>query len=220
MLTSFTPMRRWSVLALVAVLGLAVTLVVTSASSASSGQAVAAKKKCKKGKKSAEAAKKHKCRKKKARPPQTQTQPAVPAAPGPLVRATLTWTASDDVDLHAFDSSGNQAGYGESNEVENTIPSSTFSGDVQTAGSESFTDDIFVVGGSANREFGYVACLWDDDAQTDYTASFTGVTRDGTTVARSLAGTPSDGPDAYAITLPGGPGVPSNLNQVCLFPPM
>jgi len=55
-------------------------------------QAVAAKKKCKKGKKSAVTAKKKKCK---------RGQQVVLAAPAPLVRATLSWSAFNEVDLHA-----------------------------------------------------------------------------------------------------------------------
>jgi hypothetical protein len=216
---SSTSARRWSVLVLAALLGLAMTFATTTASSARSGDAVAAKKKCKKkkGKKSAAAAKKKKCKKKKQQP-QPPAQPVAPPAPQALVRATLSWTSDNDVDLHAFDSTGNHAGYGTGGQIENTIPNSSFSGDVQTAGSESFTDNIFVPGGPSNREFAYVACLWNvDNADINYTVTFTGVARDGSTVTRTLQGTPSNGPDAIPIPMPGGPTVP-DPDETCNFP--
>jgi hypothetical protein len=114
---SSNPVRRWSLLALVAVLGMAVTFATTNASSASGAQAAAAKKKCKKkGKKAAEAAKK-KCKKKK-KSPAPVPQP-VPAPTGPVVRAEVSWTVTGvldeaDIDLHAF-SSGAHTGYSEVN---------------------------------------------------------------------------------------------------------
>jgi hypothetical protein len=211
--------RRWSLIALIALLGLAVTVATTSSSGASSGHAVAAKKKCKKkkGKKSATAAKKKKCKRKKQQQPQQPQQPqSPPSSPSAVVRASLSWTSDNDVDLHVFDSSGNDAGYGSGGEIENTIPNSSFSGDVQTAGSESFTDNIFVVGGSTNREFGYVACLWDVESDSDYSVTFSAVSKDGSTVTRTLQGTPSDGSDAFAIPMPGGPTVP-DPEEICDF---
>jgi hypothetical protein len=76
------PARRWSVLALIALLGLAVTFISSSASSASPGHAMAAKKKCKKKHKSAATAKK-KCKKKHAVVPPV-TPPSPPSNPTPL----------------------------------------------------------------------------------------------------------------------------------------
>jgi hypothetical protein len=197
-----------------------VTVATTSASGASSSHAIAAKKKhkCKKkGKKSGSVAKK-KCKRKKQQPqqPQPQQPQPLPSSPSAVVRASLSWTSDNDVDLHVFDSSGNDAGYGSGGEIENTIPNSSFSGDVQTAGSESFTDNIFVMGGSTNREFGYVACLWDVESDSDYSVTFTAVTKDGSTVTRTLQGTPSDGSDAFAIPMPGGPTVP-DPEEICDF---
>jgi hypothetical protein len=125
---SSTSARRWSVLALAALLGLAMTLATTTASSARSGDAVAAKKKCKKkkGKKSATAAKK-KCKKKKSPAPAPTPVSEPPAPQGPVVRADVTWTVTDvtdeaDIDVHAF-SNGAHTGYDEvSSTEENQIP--------------------------------------------------------------------------------------------------
>jgi hypothetical protein len=194
------PARRWGQVALVALLGLTLALVTVSAGNASArhaGHAVAAKKKCKKKKhRSASVAKKKKCKKKHAAPPVT---PVV--TPAPLVRATLSWTADDEVDLHVFDASGNHAGWVNPTGVVNNIPNARHNGDAGPGGpSETFTDDIFVVGGPSNREFAYVACLYDGPDPDPYGATFQGVTRDGGTTTLPL-----DGPALYRITAPGGP---------------
>jgi hypothetical protein len=209
------PARRWGRIGLAALLGLTLALVTVSAGHASNrgaGHAVAAKKKCKKkGKKSAAAAKKKKCKK---------VHHVVLPAPAPLVRATLTWTTFNEVDLHAFDPSGNHAGWAQTGPstfgVVNNIPNARHSGDSggPSGGTESFTDDIYVVGGPSNREFSYVACLYDFTATSDYTATFTGVSKGGTTTTLPLEGTPSDGTDVYTISVPGGPAVP-NPASVC-----
>lgn len=200
------PARRPGGIALVALLGLTLALVTVTAGHARAGQpghAVAAKKKCKKkGKKSATAAKKKKCKK---------VHKVVLPAPGPLVRATLSWTASDEVDLHAFDSSGNHSGWDFGLDgVVNNIPNARHNGDAggSSGGTETFTDDIFVVGGPSNREFSYIACLY-DNAPGDYTATFTGVSKGGATTNRAL-----DGPGVYTLSVPGGPAVPNPLT-VC-----
>jgi hypothetical protein len=182
-------------MALVAVLGVAVVVETGSASAAPSGHAVTAKKlKCKKKKSSAAAAKKKKkCKK---------VHSVVLPAPAPLVRATIAWTANFEVDLHAFDSSGNHAGWNDTLlSVENHIPNAHHNGDAGPGGpSESFTDDINVVGGPSNRQFVYVACLFDGPGTGAYTANFTGVTAGGITTPLSL-----DGPGIYRIIEPGGP---------------
>jgi hypothetical protein len=123
------PARRWSLLALVALLGLAVTFATTSASGASSGHAVAAKKKhgCKKkkGKKSAAAAKK-KCKHKKTPAP---TSPVLTPPKGPIERIRITWTGGADVDVHAW-SNGLHDGWNETLGTEGAyelqIPGTTF----------------------------------------------------------------------------------------------
>jgi hypothetical protein len=202
--------RRWIVVALVALLGLVVAAGGSSAVASGSGHAVAAKK-CKKHKRSAAAAKKKKCK---------RVHRVVLPAPGPLVRATLSWSANDEVDLHAFDASGNHAGWDfnvnpPNGTLVNNIPNARHNGDVGPGGpSETFTDDIFVAGGPSNREFSYVACLYSVPSGADYTATFTGVTRDGHSTTLPLAATPSDGSDVYTLTTPGGPAIP-NPGGVC-----
>jgi hypothetical protein len=195
------PARRFGRITLVALLGLTLALVTVSAGHANAsvwhkaGATTAKKKKCKKKHRSAASAKKKKCKKKHAAPPVT---PVV--LPAPLVRATLSWTADDEVDLHAFDASGNHAGWVNPTGVVNNIPNARHNGDAGPGGpSETFTDDIFVVGGTSNREFAYVACLY-DDGDVPYDATFQGVTRDGGTTTLPL-----DGPNIYRITAPGGP---------------
>lgn len=201
---------RLVLVALVAVLGFAV-LGGSNAIAGGDEQAVAAKKKCKKGKKSAVTAKK----KKKCK----RAQQVLLPAPAPLVRATLSWSAFNEVDLHAYDASGNHAGWSQPNSsgtlVQN-IPNAHHSGDSggPTGGTESFTDDIYVLGGPSNREFSYIACLYAVTSGANYTATFTGVSRSGTAITRELQGTPGDGRDAYVITPPGGPPVPS-VSSVC-----
>ena len=151
--------RRWSVLALVAVLGLAVTFAATSASSgASSGQAVAAKKKCKKkGKRSAASAKKKKCKKKKA------VTPPAPLTRNAGVIASITWDTPDEVDLHVFDSSGNHDYY---NPEDSTIPDAMDNDQEPPdgGGPETFFDSQ----SPSTRTFTYYVCLYgyDDMLQT------------------------------------------------------
>src|SRR5262245_17932736 len=202
------PVRHWGRLAVAALLGMTLALAAVSAghaSTRSAGHAVAAKK-CKKKKHSASSAKKkHKCKKVHRLP-----------LPAPLIRATLTWTASDEVDLHAFDAGGNHAGWGETSPgnfgVVNNIPNARHGGDSggPTGGTETFTDDIFVVGGPSNREFSYIACLYDDTPTgNSYTATFNGVSRGGATTNLTL-----DGPGIWVLSVPGGPGLPNPLT-VC-----
>jgi len=187
---------------LVALLGLVLSLAVIGAGNASgrgTGHAVMAKK-CKKKKKhsASSAKKKHKCKK---------VQHLVLPAPGPLVRATLSWSAADEVDLHAFDASGNHAGWdrnanGGIGGVVNNIPSAHHNGDIGPGGpSETFTDDIFATGSASNREFAYVACLF-NTVPGPYQATFKGVTRDGTLTTLTF-----DGPSIFKVTAPGGPSV-------------
>jgi hypothetical protein len=201
------PARHWGRLTLVALLGLTLGLATVSAGQASSrgaGHAVAAKKCKKKKKHSASSAKKKKCKK---------VHHVVLPAPAPLVRATLSWTASDEVDLHAFDPSGNHAGWDFGVDgVVNNIPNARHNGDSggPSGGTETFTDDIFVVGGPSNREFSYIACLYDNTPTgNSYTASFTGVSKGGTTTNLAL-----DGPGIYTVSVPGGPALPNPLT-VC-----
>jgi hypothetical protein len=107
-------------------------------------------KKCKKGFKKI----KGKCKKKKkAKAP---AAPALPA-PGPQKRISITWTTPLDIDLLVIDAAGNVAGPSGIPGV-TSIPNSTFSGDITNGGTESFTDNAFVKGGSSNREFKYLVC--------------------------------------------------------------
>jgi hypothetical protein len=196
------PARRWGRIGLVALLGLTLALVTVSAGHAKAGHAVAAKKKCKKKHRSASSAKKKKCKKKVHR--------VVLPAPGPVVRASLTWSASDEVDLHAFDPSGNHAGWDFGvNGVVNNIPSAHHNGDIGPAGgTESFTDDIYVVGGPSNREFTYVACLTNFPSPDPYSATFSAVSKDGSTDSRSLSG-----PGIWVVGFPGGPAISEGTAQ-------
>ena len=177
--SSSRPGRRWVVIALVALLALAVAIPAESAG-ASPGRAVAAKK-CKK--------KKHrKCKKHH-----------VLAIPGPLVRATISWP-SGEVDLHAFDASGNRSGVvfpcsTQPCPIVEGIPNAVHSPDVNFGGTETFTDNIFVQGGVTNREFAYAVCFY-----TSTTVTFTGVNKFGQ--SNSLAITDTAG-GLHFLTIPG-----------------
>lgn len=193
------PARRWGQIGLVALLGLTLALVTVTTGHASAGHAVTAKKKCKKKHRSASSAKKKKCKKK--------LHQVVLPAPAPLVRGTLSWSpASSEIDLHAFDASGNHAGWDfnvnpPNGSLVNNIPNARHNGDVGALGpSESFNDDIYVIGGPSNREFSYVACIYGPDD-----ATFTGVTRGGQSSSVSLSG-----PDAISLTTAGSPPIPFN----------
>jgi hypothetical protein len=188
--------RRWVVIALVALLGLAVTAVGSNSAASGAGRdAVAAKKKCKKHKRSASSAKKKKCKKKH-----------VLSLPGPLVRGSITWS-SGQIDLHAFDSSGNRSGivFPCSDAVcpiSEGIPNATHSPDV-AGGTESFTDNIFVRGGAANREFAYALCFYDNAS-----VSFTGVNALGQSQTLPVNGNAGE---LHTLTLPTGPTVPASF---------
>jgi hypothetical protein len=197
--------RRWGQIGLVALLGLTLALVTVSAGQAKPGHVVVAKKKrCKKKKKhhsASSAKKKGKCKK---------VHHVVLPAPAPMTRATLSWSADDEVDLHALDASGNQAGwdFGVDGLV-NNIPNARHTGDAGPGGpSETFIDDIFVVGGPSNREFSYVACLVGLPNPDPYTAAFTLVTKDGTSASRTL-----DGPAIWVLMVPGGPPISDTQAQ-------
>jgi hypothetical protein len=152
--------RRWSLVALVALLGLAVAFATTSASSANAGHAVAAKKKCKKKHKSAAEAKKKKCKKKK----KVVTPPPAP----PLTRAagtiaSITWDTPDEVDLHVFDSSGNHDFYSEEG---STIPDAVdHDQEPPDGGGPEFFEDQQ---SPSTRTFTYYVCLYqyDNEMQT------------------------------------------------------
>jgi len=74
--------------------------------------------------------------------------------------------------------------------------------------------DIYVLGGPSNLKFSYIACLYEFSSGANYSATFTGVSKGGTTTTVQLPGTPGDGRDAYVITPPGGPPVRS-VSSVC-----
>jgi hypothetical protein len=131
--------RRWSILVLAALLGLAVTFAATSARSATSGHAVAAKKKCKKkGKKSATAAKKKKCgHKRNATPP---ASPVLTPPKGPIERIVITWPSEADVDVHAW-SNGLHDGWNEDElQTEVQIPGTTYTSSDETPNHESIVE--------------------------------------------------------------------------------
>jgi hypothetical protein len=180
---SSTSTRRWSVLVLATLLGLAMTLATVSAGRASSGQALAAKKKhkCKKkGKKSAAAAKKKKCGKKKSVPP--VTTPAGPTEPiqpsGPTQRATLTWNNGSDLDLFAWDPAGN-GGYfaGVYPDAGDTpIPDVSFPTDDEDGfGPEQLID----LRSPSTRQFSYLICVADTHTLNGTIATLNYVRADG-----------------------------------------
>ena len=130
--------------------------------------------------------------------------------PAPLVRGTISFP-SGNVDLNAYDASGNHSGFAQSCptlpcDVINGIPNTTHSADAFSGGTETFTDNIFVVGGPANREFSYVLCFYSDASVT-----FTGVTRTG--ASQTIPITDSAG-FADTLTPPGGPPTPP-VSSVC-----
>jgi hypothetical protein len=187
--------RVWTLATLLIAASLLVGTVAANAGAVDTRSAVAAKKKCKKKKRSAGVAKK-KCKKKHKL-----------ALPGPLVRGTIAWS-SGQVDLHAFDASGNRSGivFPCSTAVcaiTEGIPSATHSPDV-AGGSESFTDNIFVQGGVANREFAYALCFYDSAA-----VSFTGVNRLGQSQTLPVNGNAGE---LHTLTVTGGPGVPASFS--------
>jgi hypothetical protein len=192
--------RVWTLAILLVAASLLVGSVAASAGAAGNTRAVTAKKKCKKAKKGAVSAKKKKKCKKVHHL----------ALPAPLVRGTISFP-SGNVDLNAYDASGNHSGFAQSCptvpcDVINGIPNTSHSADAFNGGTETFTDNIFVVGGPANREFSYVLCFY-----TDASVTFTGVTRDGQ--PQTIPITDSAG-FADTLTPPGGPPTP-DVNTVC-----
>lgn len=193
---SFTRAGRvWTLAILLITASLLVGTVAANAGAARDARAVTAKKhKCKKKKKGF-TSKKRKCKHKLT-------------IPGPIVRATISWPAGE-VDLHAFDSAGNRSGIAfpcPSNPcpMAEGIPNAVHSTDANNGGSESFTDNIFVIGGSANREFAYAVCFYDNANLT-----FTGVNRLGQSQSLPINGLAGEG---HAVTVTGGPGVPSTFS--------
>jgi hypothetical protein len=177
-------------LALLAVLAFTVSATAAGAATGSSGNAVAAKKKCKK-KKQANSAKKKKCKKKKG-------------GSSPVVRATLTWgpmgddmSADDaDLDLFAFDASGNRAGNGS-----DAIPLSTLSPDITgRSGTETFTD----LSPTQHRALSFGVCYTvGGSVHTPFTITY--MTADGVTH------TDSQRPgSSFHFEYPGGAPIPNN----------
>jgi hypothetical protein len=191
--------RAWALAIMLIAASLLVVSVAASAGAAGNVHAVTAKKKCKKAKKGAVSAKKKKCKKKHHI-----------ALPAPLVRGTISWSGGN-VDLNAYDASGNHSGFAQSCpalpcDVINGIPNTSHSPDAFSGGTETFTDNIFVVGGTANREFSYVLCFYNDASVT-----FTGVTRTG--ASQTIPITDSAG-FADTLTPPNGPPTP-DVSTVC-----
>src|SRR3954468_21430344 len=178
-------------LALLAIAALAITATVGATASASGGTAVTAKKKCKKHKKQADSAKKKKCKKKSGATP-------------PVVRATLTWgpTADDpsaddaDLDLYAFDASGNRAGNGS-----DAIPQSTLSPAITgRSGTETFTD----LAPDQHRALSFGVCYFvGGSVHTQFTITY--VTADGVT----HTDTQRPGSSCH-YEYPGGVAIPDN----------
>ncbi len=183
----------WTLAILVIAASLLVGTVAANAGAARDARAVAAKKKCKK-KKGFRTAKKRKCKHRLT-------------IPGPIVRATITWP-SGEVDLHAFDTAGNRSGIAVPCSANpcamfEGIPNGTHSPDANNGGSETFTDNIFVPGGAANREFAYAICFY-----ANTTVTFTGVNRLGQSQTLPVIGASGEG---HSLTVTGGPGVPSTF---------
>jgi hypothetical protein len=168
----------------------ALTIGTESATASAPGGAVAAKKKCKKP---------HFAKKKCARKKRKADAPN-----SPVIRATLSWGigASDaDVDLYAFDADGGQAGNGS-----NTIPLSSFSGDVSgSAGSETFTDALFTP--QAARDLSFGVC-YSAGGSVHPTFTITYLTADGVI----HGDTQSPGSSSH-FDYPGGAPIPSGYCQ-------
>ncbi len=186
-------------LTLFAIVALTVSLTSGVAVSAAGTQtAVAAKKKCKKKKKKAHSAKKKKCKK------PTGTTPTSTA---PLVRATLAWSGGDgpstqDMDLHVYDTSGNEAGDAANGTRSDAIPSSTLSPDVKgPSGTETFTDNS----PQPLRTFSFAVCNLGVGPLYNTPFTITYVTADG--VSHTDTKNPPGGTD---FTYPGGAPIPSN----------
>jgi hypothetical protein len=200
--------RAATALTIFAALALLVSLFAVPAASGTGGAtAVIAKKKCKKGFKKVTVKGKTKCKKQKTKPP------VVVILPKPLVRGTLAWNAAAEVDLHAYDSSGNHSGWVEvpTPGVVQGIPNATHSPDANgttTGKTESFTDNIFLQGGTTNREFTYVACFYD----AANTGSFIGVASNGqsTTIPITTDPISSGSYQAFVFQVTGGPAPPVN----------
>ena len=190
-------------LALLATLALATGVVAGSAASASGDPVArtAGLKKClKKAKRISDPVKrkkaKKKCRKKFA-----------VISPIALVRATLTWDATNpggggsiDLDLWVFDTNGNKA-----RAAADTIPNTSFTPNITSnPGTETFTDLSFKSGSA--RSFSYGVCYQDGVSQhTIYHLDY--VTADGVHHSASE----EYGSDGAFSTFNGGAPIPSSV---------
>jgi hypothetical protein len=179
---------KWIAVAVAALIACLVAAPVGASASGSDGpNAAAAKKKCKK-----KHGKKKKCKKK--------THPL--PAPAPAVRAQISWSTGD-VDLHAYDPLGLHSGWETGpNAVVQGIPNAVHSPDAASGGSETFTDNIYVVGGPANREFNFLVCSF---ASTTITA--TTLSAQGVPSTQTIPASPGD-----AFTTGGGSFTPPGTN--------
>jgi hypothetical protein len=128
-------------------------------------------------------------------------------SPIPLVRATLTWDATNpggggniDLDLWVFDANGNKA-----RAAANTIPSTSFTPNITSnPGTETFTDLAFVSGRA--RNFSYGVCYEDGGSQHAlYNLDY--VTADGAHHTASE----EYGSDGAFTTFNGGAPIPTNF---------
>jgi uncharacterized protein YfaP (DUF2135 family) len=189
--------RRLIAVGVVAALALAVIGSTTGAAAESPDVQAVSAKKCKK--KRGAASSRKRCKKRRH-------------VQGPRLRATLSWTDPQEVDLHVYDENGNHSGWSvPASAVVQGIPNATHSGDRPAGGpSESFTDNIFSAG-SFNREFSYIICFFGNGP---IHTTFTAVDAYGAAVWTNI---PLDGnPGEYYIaTPPGGPRTPSP-STVCV----
>lgn len=134
--------------------------------------------------------------------------PVVPT-PGPLVRATITWSGgggSSDMDLWVFDANGNRG-----RAAANGIPSSTFSGNaIGPSGSETFTDLVFVNPGARALSFG--VCQKDGGSH-NLTVAIDYVTADGVHHLDSQTYNDNGAHHEY----PGGAPIPAQFLTGCNF---
>jgi hypothetical protein len=180
-------------LLLLPVLVTAMCVAMAPIAGAADGTATVAKKKCKKPKKRAGPAKK-KCKKKKK-------HHVLP--PSPIVRMTVSWTGGSPtsiVDLHSYDAAGLHDGwvFSPSDHIEQNIPNTSYSNTDGASGTETFTDNVFVRGSFANRQFSFVVCNY-----SSIPIHWVGVSEDGTVTS----GDASD--SGFSLAVPGGPATPS-----------
>jgi hypothetical protein len=142
-----------------AMLALTVGLVGVASGAERTGHAVTAKAKKKKCK-AHWVFKKGKCRRLKG-----PHYPPPDNSPRDLVRATLTWQGSANLDLIVRDEQGRIAGYSSTvGRVVNQIPDATLLGDASSGGTETFVDHLwhpnpFV---APNRGFSFTGCARND----------------------------------------------------------